>query len=90
MGIHWNESKNKILKRERNVSFETIVEIIRSGNELDIIPHPKRSNQQIIIVRLQGYIYAVPFTSDEKGIFLKTIYPSRTLNKQYGGYDGST
>ena len=85
MNIRWNESKNKVLKRERNVAFEDVVEIIQSGDELDIIPHPKRSNQQIIIVRLHGYIHAVPFTVDGKGLFLKTIYPSRNLNKQYGG-----
>lgn len=85
MDIRWNESKNQILKRERNVKFEDIVEIIQSGNEIDIIPHPKRSNQRIIIVRIHGYIYAVPFIEEENGIFLKTIFPSRDLNKQYGG-----
>jgi len=85
MNIHWDELKNEILKRERNVAFEDVAEIIRSGNEIDIIPHPKRSNQRIIIVRINGYIHAVPFVEDGSGMFLKTIFPSRDLNKQYGG-----
>jgi len=85
MNIRWNASKNEVLKQERNVTFEDVVELIQSGNELDIIPHPKRSNQHIIIVRLHGYVHAVPFTTDKNGIFLKTIYPSRTLDKYYGG-----
>ncbi|MCK5671876.1 MAG: toxin [Spirochaetales bacterium] len=85
MEINWNNDKNEILKCERNLSFEEVAKIIRLGNEIDIIPHPKRSNQKIVIVRIHGYIHAVPFTEDEKGMFLKTIFPSRTLNKQYGG-----
>jgi len=83
MNIRWSENKNELLKRDRGISFEEVVEIIQSGDELDIIPYPKRSNQRIIVVRIHDY--AVPFVEDESGIFLKTIFPSRTLNSQYGG-----
>lgn len=55
------------------------------GAELAIIPHPSRSNQKILIVRLHDYIHAVPFLENKTGLFLKTIYPSRDLHKRYGG-----
>lgn len=85
MNIHWDENKNELLKRDRGISFEEVVEVVQSGNELDIIPHPKRSNQQIIVLRIHNYVHAVPFVEDESGIFLKTIFPSRILNREYGG-----
>ena len=85
MEIHWNAEKNLLVKRVRGVSFEEVAEIIRAGDELDIIPHPTRTHQKIIVVRLEGYVHAVPFVMEEDGIFLKTIYPSRSLNEQYGG-----
>ena len=51
---------------------------------VDIIKHPKKNNQFILIIEIDNYIYAVPFLFDEnKNIFLKTIYPSRKLNKKY-------
>jgi uncharacterized DUF497 family protein len=85
MNIRWNAGKNELLKRERGVCFEDVADLIRTGEELDIIPHPSRPNQRIIIVRINGYVHAVPFAEDAEGLFLKTIYPSRDLNKQYGG-----
>ena len=85
MNIHWDENKNELLKRDRGISFEEVVKVIQSGDELDIIPHPKRSNQQIIVLRIHNYVHAVPFVKDETGIFLKTIFPSRILNREYGG-----
>ena len=49
--------------------------------------HPnsdKYPNQEIFIIRLKDYICYVPFVENEKEIFLKTIIPSRKLNKIYG------
>jgi len=83
MDIRWNEEKNALLKHQRGVSFEEVASIIEAGEELDMLPHPVRSNQRILVVRIHGY--AVPFIQTETGLFLKTIYPSRELQKQYGG-----
>jgi hypothetical protein len=83
--IRWSPEKNEILKADRGLCFEDVAQIIQAGEELDIIPHPTRGNQKILVVRLRGYVHAVPFVEDESGLFLKTIYPSRDLNKQYGG-----
>lgn len=85
MNIRWSEEKNAILKLERGVSFEEVEEIIYAGSQLDIIPHPKHLHQKILIVRLHGYVHAVPYVEDEDGMFLKTIYPNRDLQKIYGG-----
>ncbi len=82
--ILWNEEKNNLLKEKRGVSFEEVETEIMGGRLLDLLPHPTRENQQIYIVRLHGYVYAVPFVIDEEGnIFLKTIYPSRDFHKKY-------
>jgi len=83
--IRWNEDKNTLLKHQRGVCFEDVAGIIEAGEELDMLPHPVRKNQQILVVRIHGYVHAVPFIQTESGLFLKTIYPSRDLQKQYGG-----
>ncbi len=83
--IRWNEVKNEIVKRDRGVSFEDVAAMIQAHQELDILPHPSRPNQKIIVVRLRGYMRAVPFVEEADGIFLKTIYPNRDLQIQYGG-----
>jgi len=36
-----------------------------------------------MIVLLNDYIYYIPFVQDDEKIFLKTIVPSRKLNKKY-------
>ena len=84
--IIWDENKNIKLKLERNISFEQIAEILLEEKYLDILEHPKRDNQNIFVVEINEYIYAVPFTIDEdENIILKTAFPSRKLNSIYGG-----
>ncbi len=70
---------------ERNISFETISDIILKKQYLDILENPSRPDQDIFVVNVNRYIYAVPFIIDNKSnIILKTIFPSRKLNKIYG------
>ena len=45
----------------------------------------KYSNQKMLIVEIDNYAYLVPFVEDEKGIFLKTIIPSRKATRDYLG-----
>lgn len=85
MEIRWSEEKNELLKRVRGVCFEDVAAIIQAHQELDVLPHPSRQSQKILVVRLRGYVHAVPFVEEAKGIFLKTIYPNRDLQDQYGG-----
>ena len=89
--ILWDEEKNTKLRKERAVCFEEVVERIVNGEILDILEHRARKNQKIFVVVLNGRVHAVPFISDEGGnIFLKTIYPSRRLQRRYGKIQDQT
>ncbi|MBL7159199.1 DUF4258 domain-containing protein [Candidatus Microgenomates bacterium] len=82
----WNEEKNRLLKIEREISFEEVLIAIESGNLLDIIEHPRKQkypSQKIFVVNVNNYGYLVPFVENEKKIFLKTIIPSRKATKKY-------
>lgn len=85
--IKYSEEKNQLLKMQRGVDFEDVLEEIALGQILGRKVHPnseKYPNQEVFIVKLKSYICYVPFVEDEQEIFLKTIIPSRKLNKIYG------
>ena len=82
--IIWDEKKDLKLKTGRNISFEDISDIILHNQYLDILEHPAKQNQNIFVIELNNYIYAVPFVIDtDSNIILKTVYPSRKLYKKY-------
>ena len=81
----WNNDKDKILKKQRGIGFEDIVEAIGSCL-LDVYDHPNKQdypNQKIYVVEAHGYVFLVPFVRDSDDIFLKTIIPSRKAKKIY-------
>jgi len=85
---NWNKEKNLLLKETRGISFEQIVMHIEKGDLIDIIKHPneeKYPGQKIYIILLQNYVHMIPFVKDGDEIFLKTIVPSRKMNKLYKG-----
>lgn len=82
----WNNEKNALLKVERQISFEEIVLYIEMGFLLDVLEHPnqeKYKGQKVFVVRVDDYVYLVPFIETEKEIFLKTIIPSRKATRKY-------
>lgn len=82
----WDETKNSILIKQRNISFEEIVYAIDNGGLLDRKRHPNKEkypNQKIFFVEVKDYVYIVPFVEDEEKYFLKTIYPSRKAYEKY-------
>jgi hypothetical protein len=82
----WNEEKNELLKKERQISFEDVVFHISVGFLLDILENPnqeKYKGQKIFVVEIDDYAYLVPFVEDEREIFLKTIIPSRKATRTY-------
>jgi uncharacterized DUF497 family protein len=84
----WDVKKNEMLISSRGVSFEEVIAILESGEELDILEHPnkeKYAHQKIYIVEISGYVYLVPFVQENNRIFLKTIIPSRKAHKKYLG-----
>ena len=89
MDIIWNRDKNDLLKLTRNISFEEISEKIINEEYIDIIENPSRKGQEYFIMKIDEYIWLVPFITDkEDTIVLKTAFPSRKFNKQYGGKNG--
>jgi uncharacterized DUF497 family protein len=85
--IKFNEEKNQLLKATRGISFEDVVRYIKEEKLLDNVTHSskKHPHQRLYIVEIKGYAYAIPYVinTEKKEIFLKTIYPSRVLTKQY-------
>jgi hypothetical protein len=86
--FEWNDEKNQLLKRSRNISFEQISFAILNGGLLDRLKHPnseKYPHQYIFQVLFENYVYSVPFVEDDNKIFLKTIYPNREATKLFLG-----
>lgn len=85
--IGFNEEKNQLLKATRGISFEDVLQALKTGNLLADIVHPskKHPNQRVYVVKIKEYVYGVPYVIAVKKqeIFLKTIYPSRVLTKIY-------
>lgn len=77
--LRWNPLKSERLKKTRDVSFEEIIQ----SKLVDVLKHPSRSGQSILVYDHKGYIWAVPFIEDADSLFLKTIYPSRKLMRKY-------
>ncbi len=86
--IRFSPEKNAQLKKERGVGFEDVYLAINSNNVLANQAHPnteKYPNQSvlIILISIKNYVYIVPYVEDEHTVFLKTIIPSRKMNKRY-------
>jgi len=86
--IRFSVEKNALLKAERGVGFEDVILAIEMGQVLDDLDHPNKEkypNQSvfIIFITIKNYVYLVPYVEDETSLFLKTIIPSRKMNKFY-------
>ncbi len=84
--FNWNYDKNKILRKERGISFEEIVFYIENGGLLNVLEHPdqtKYQGQQLYVIAINGYVYIVPFVDNGDELFLKTIFPSRKYTRLY-------
>ena len=82
----WDKEKNDKLKLERDIGFEEVLNAFDSGGLIKITKNPnskKYPNQKVYIVNIDNYVYIVPFVEDEDKYFLKTIFPSRKMTKQY-------
>lgn len=84
--INWNSDKNMQLKAERGISFEEVLVAVSQGAVLDVVEHPNKDkypNQRMLIVRIRGYAFLVPFVETDEELFLKTIIPSRSATRRY-------
>lgn len=90
--VNWNTEKNIRLKAERGVSFEEVLSAMAHGALLDVCAHPNKEqypDQRLLIVRIRGYAYLVPFVETATEVFLKTIIPSRKATRDYLTKDNS-
>jgi hypothetical protein len=84
----WSDEKNELLKKLRGVSFEQVVLAIVSGDLIDRVKHSnpdKYPNQRVFLVKIEDYIYSVPYVEDDEKMFLKTIIPNSKATKKYLG-----
>ncbi|MBI5756309.1 MAG: DUF4258 domain-containing protein [Nitrospirae bacterium] len=84
----WDDEKNELLKKMRGVSFEQVELAIALGDLVDRVKHPnpaKYPNQKVFLVRIEDYIYSVPYVEDDDKLFLKTIIPNIKATKKYLG-----
>jgi len=82
----WDEEKNKLLKKERHISFEEAIIAIDENKIFDIVVHHNQArypHQKVYIIEINNYVYLVPFVEDMEKYFLKTIIPSRKMTKKY-------
>jgi len=86
INIRWDEEKNKLLRKQRGVSFDDVVLALQDDRFIAIEEHPNKNkypHQKILVLNLNNYIHIVPFVESENEIFLKTIYPDRKYHKKY-------
>ena len=77
--FYWSETKSWRLKRMRGLSFEDLTfEAL-----VDLIDHPSRADQVLLLFWINDYIWVVPAVHEADGFFLKTFYPSRKHYKLY-------
>ncbi|NJM30133.1 MAG: BrnT family toxin [Rhizobiales bacterium] len=86
--LKWDPAKSEQLRKLRGLGFEEIEVAIEKQQVLANIASPSKRypHQRMLVIWVNGYVHAVPYV-EEKGVrFLKTIFPSRVLNKKYGGF----
>ncbi|MCB4791843.1 MAG: toxin [Elusimicrobia bacterium] len=79
--LRWNLLKNERLIKTRGVSFDELV----NSKLINILRHPIKENQKIMLFEYKKYIWVVPFVEEENYYFLKTLYPSRKYTKIFKG-----
>ena len=86
MRLEFDDRKNNVLRVERGVCFDDVIEAVLNGRLLGILEHPNKSkytHQRLLLVLIKNYVYVVPYVEDREKIFLKTVFPSRKFTKLY-------
>src|SRR5580692_11102705 len=82
----FDPDKNPKLIELRGISFEEIITALGTEKMLDVIMHPNQAKypkQKMYVLKLNEYVYLVPFVENDNKIFLKTAFPSRQATKHY-------
>src|SRR3990170_900266 len=82
----WNDEKNEMLKKIRGVSFEQVELAMALGDLIDRVKHPnlaKYPNQKVFLVKIEDYMYSVPYVEDNEKIFWrKEMKKAKYLDKE--------
>lgn len=84
--FRWDNEKNELLKKNRGVCFEQVAILMEREDILETVEHPNQNKypgQKIATVRIEDYVYLVPYVQKSDDIFLKTIIPSRKATNNY-------
>lgn len=83
--LAWSPEKDEWLKNNRNIGFNEAVSALIGDGLIDTINNPSKNfpKQQVFVIKINKYIYYVPFIEDDEKFFLKTIIPSRKALKKY-------
>ena len=82
----WSDEKDTVLRKQRGIGFQEIVFHIERGDVLLVVNHTNKEkypNQKIMYVRVEDYVYLVPYVESNGKRFLKTIIPSRKATKRF-------
>ena len=86
MIFDWDPDKEKWLKENRGMSFHYVLFHIENDDLLDVREHPNKEkypDQKLLIIKMNDYVYVVPYVQEQDTMFLKTIIPSRKETKRY-------
>jgi hypothetical protein len=86
--FRWDETKDKLLRATRGVSFVDVLASYYAGGILDDIEHPNQErypNQHILIIKIRDYAYLVPYSDATDATIWKTVIPSRKMTRKYLG-----
>ena len=89
--FEWPDEKDLWLRRQRGIGFQDILYHVQKGDLLLVGAHPNRKKypgQKIMYVRVDDYVYLVPYVESEGVKFLKTIIPSRRATRSLLKEDG--
>jgi len=83
--VTWNDDKNLWLQEHRGISFEDVVAHIEAGNIVTVLEHPNpaHTGQQIAVVVIDDYAWAVLHRRDGDEMVLITAFPGRTLTRRW-------
>jgi uncharacterized DUF497 family protein len=83
MEIIWDPEKHGKLKQERGIDLDEIKLTIQNNQYLDILKHPSRTDQIILVIKYKFYIHLVVAKIEPNILIIKTCYPSRKANRKY-------
>jgi hypothetical protein len=86
--FNYDLGKNLFVKERCGYDFEDAIDAIQSNKLLDIIQHQNKErypDQWVFVIELANYVYSVPsvYNREKNEFFLKTMFPSRKLTKEY-------